>query len=512
MSVEFKSDYSLGKAAHFPLYLAEVLAPSGCKRGIEGDFCTRMKFKSPPSPPLQRGECSFATRRGSNEQSGFKRQAITLLLLCVASCWVHAEAQSVIISRPAANTTPRDADTILLQQLAGIAVQRNPQLHEAESAWRAAQMDSADVRGARWPRLEVSGTSKSRTFGDGNPYSGTTNRVGVTLTYTLFDGGKTSKQISAKDYQEQSAHSKYLQAREQTIFDTTSAYLQILKYRKLVELHQQNAERLSALVNKIQEIVQVIAGRRSELTQAVARQLQAREHRAAAEAKLREYEVQLLKLIGKENMPKAAAGKMPRIAYIAPDDGLDAATKSHPLLLAAEADRQALNDSAAVIRKSNDWPVFEVQASRMSGSDILGYTDPGQIFATVKWNAFQGFSGRAQEQALLERANSAQEKYRQTVLDIEYKLNSAWADYRNQHDRVDSLRILSANTEQVRNDFFIQWETLGKRTLLEVLSAENEHVSTMVSLASSESDEQLALARLRFESGTLAEWLFDKPN
>jgi len=65
------------------------------------------------------------------------------------------------------------------------------------------------------------------------------------------------------------------------------------------------------------------------------------------------------------------------------------------------------------------------------------------------------------------------------------------------------------NTEQVRNDYYIQWETLGKRSLLEVLTAENEHVSTMVNLASSELDEQLALARLRFESGTLAAWLFD---
>jgi len=92
---------------------------------------------------------------------------------------------------------------------------------------------------------------------------------------------------------------------------------------------------------------------------------------------LREFEVQLLKLIGAENMPKTAGGKMPHIAPISPTPAWRQ-RKIHPLLLSAEADRLALDDTATAIRKSNYWPVFEVQASKMSGTDILGYTDPGQ--------------------------------------------------------------------------------------------------------------------------------------
>lgn len=404
----------------------------------------------------------------------------------------------------------RDAEIRFLQQLVELALQRSPQLRDAEAAWHAAQMDTQEVRGARWPRLDVSGTSKSKTFGSGNPYgNGTTNRLGVTLTYTLFDGGKTGKQIASREFMEQSAHAKYLQVREQTIYDTANAFLQILRYRRLVELHQQNADRLAVLVGKMEQIVQVIAGRRSELTQATARLLQARENRAAAEARLREFEVQLLKLIGAENMAKTSGGTMPHFSPIPPGEGLAIAQKSHPLLLAAEADQLALNESATAIHRGNYWPVFELQASKMSGVDIMGYNDPGQMYATVKWNAFQGFSGSAQEKAVLQRATAAQERYQQTLFDIEYKLNSAWADYQNQHDRVASLRTLAESTEQVRNDYYIQWETLGKRALLEVLTAENEHVNTMVSLVSSEIDEQLALAKLRFESGTLAAWLYE---
>jgi len=44
--------------------------------------------------------------------------------------------------------------------------------------------------------------------------------------------------------------------------------------------------------------------------------------------------------------------------------------------------------------------------------------------------------------SVLERANAAQERYQQTVFDIEYKLNSAWADYQNQHDRIIACAYL----------------------------------------------------------------------
>lgn len=403
--------------------------------------------------------------------------------------------------------TSMDNDS--LRRLSGFALLHSPQLRDAEAGWRAAQMDIEEARGGRWPRVDISGNSKSKKFGTGNPYGdGSTNRVSLAVSYTLYDGGKIGKQISAREYQEKSARAKFLQIREQTVFDTTSVYLQILKYRRLVYLHQQNIERLNLLVAKLSEIVQTLGGRRSELTQATARLLQAKDSKTATEARLREFEIQLLKLVGSENLPRSSNDNVPSIEPVTPDAGMAAAQSSHPALLAAEADRLALSATAEAIRAENYRPTFELQASKMSGEDILGYSDPGQTFVAFKWNVFQGFSGRAQEKAMLERANAAQEKYQQMEFEIEYKLNSAWADYTNQTERIASLKVLATNTEQVRSDYFAQWETLGRRSLLEVLTAENEHLSTMVNLATSELDQQLALARLRFESGTLASWMF----
>lgn len=402
-----------------------------------------------------------------------------------------------------------NSGTEVLRRLSGTALLRSPQLHDAEASFHAAQMDTENARGDLWPRVDISGNGKAKMLGAGNPYAtGSTESVSVTVSYTLFDFGKTGKQISAREYQEQSARAKYLQIREQTVFDTATAYLQILKYRRLADLHQKNIERLELLEAKMREIVQTLSGRRSELTQVTARLLQAKDTMTVTKDRLREYEIQLLKLVGPENMPKSSDDTVPSIEPIAPEVGIAAAQKSHPILLAAEADRLALSVSAEAISAGNHMPMFELKASKMSGVDILGYSDPGQIFVAFKWNAFQGFSGRAQERALLERTIAAKEKYQQSMVDIEYKLNSAWADYNNQTGRIVSLKELAVNTEQVRGDYFAQWETAGRRSLLEVLTAESEHLSATVNLTTCTLDKSLAAAKLRFESGVLSSWMF----
>lgn len=406
-------------------------------------------------------------------------------------------------------STSNNSENETLRRLVGTALLRSPQLRDAEANWHAAQIDIDDVKGARWPRVDVSATSKSKMFGTGNPYgNGATDRAALTVTYTLYDGGKVGKQISAREYQERSANAKVKQAREQVVFETTTTYLQILKYRRLVELHDENIGRLGLLVEKMSEIVQTLPGRRSELTQSTARLLQAKDNKVAAEARLREYDIQLLKLVGSESSPKGRTEILPMIEPITPNEGMSKLKQEHPLLLAAEADTQALTANSEAIRAGNYWPVLDLQASQSSGKDIMGYSDPGQMYATLKWNAFQGMSGRAQENAMLERANAAQERYQQAAFEIEYKLNSAWADYNNQVERVASLKVLATNTEQVRSDYFAQWETLGKRSLLEVLTAENEHMTTMVSLVSGELDQRLAATKLRYEAGKLAAWMF----
>jgi len=166
----------------------------------------------------------------------------------------------------------------VLQRMVTAAIDRSPQLRESNAAARAAQMDTEQAKGARWPRVEVSAASTAVSVGGGNANGdGSVGRVGLTATYTLFDAGVNSSQIKAHEFTERSMTAKVSQTRETVAFDTVNVYLQIIKQQKIIDLFKAHIERLTLLVSKLEEIVKVFAGRRSELTQANARLGQARD-------------------------------------------------------------------------------------------------------------------------------------------------------------------------------------------------------------------------------------------
>lgn len=422
---------------------------------------------------------------------------------------LHKDAENITLIRNtySGSMIPNRGKGLLqVQRLVELALQHSPEIRDAEASWQAAHNDLDEAKGALWPKVDMNGNSAAAKFGKGNPYgNGTYNRVGVTLSYTVSDGGRTIGMISNKEHIEHSAQAKYLLARNKIAFETTNIFLQIAKQQMLIGAYQEYLDRMNLLANNMVEIVKVIPGRRSELTQANTRVMQAEENLFNAQSKKRDNQIELIKLIGE----KIKINDIKELDIDIPPLPLDAALKraeGHPALLAADADASAAKSLVNVSRASQA-PQLEVQASKMTGVDVMGYSDPGQVYFSVKWNAFQGFAGAANERAAISRAVSSDEKFRQTINEIEFKLNSAWADFQTQERRIKNFQLLLVGTDQVRQDYYTQWQVLGRRNLLEVLVAESEHLNTVAGLITGKVDKSIAAAKMYFEAGEMADWM-----
>lgn len=396
-----------------------------------------------------------------------------------------------------------------LAQWVTVAWARAPRMREALAQSQAAGHDLTQARGALWPRLELNANSTAAKI-DQAQASGLSGRVGATLSYSLWDFGKARSAIAARQADAAATQAKYRQVREDIANDTVSAVLQGIRLQRLIQVYQQHVADLGELVRKLSGIVEVVPGRRSELTQALARLGQVNDALLSLQAQQREAQLVLLRLLGPQPTPGGLIPLPTQVALAAqaPSQWLPAAQARHPGWLAARHEAEAAQAQVDELRAGRQ-PQLDVVLSKQSGRDVYGQASPAQAYLSARWLAFDGRSNEAGELALVARAQAAQERAAQVQQELDYRVQSAWADYEAQGHRMRQLASLVQHTDQVRQDYHAQWRELGRRSLLDVLSAESEHLNTRVSLVNSEVGRQLALARMHYEAGQLADQVLE---
>lgn len=91
-------------------------------------------------------------------------------------------------------------------------------------------------------------------------------------------------------------------------------------------------------------------------------------------------------------------------------------------------------------------------------------------------NAFEGYVGQSQEKSQLAQVLSEEECARRLRPEMGCTLHSAWDDKLTSQRRAQDLVQLDKSTDPVSLDFDDPCQTLGRRSLLDALTAEIEHL------------------------------------
>jgi hypothetical protein len=183
------------------------------------------------------------------------------------------------------------------------------------------------------------------------------------------------------------------------------------------------------------------------------------------------------------------------------DDVLDS-LKIHPQVRIVEADyRLNLNlvDQLAATRR----PQASVIAAHAPVS--LGFTQDYAQSVTLSITAplYDGNTLKSTERASLERANAAlerkEETLRQLTDDVKQRHSQAVRNLARAEEYVSLLEI----NKKVRDDFFVQWVSLGRRSLFELLAIEAEQFSLDTGYFTTLYDGMIGVAFLRTTAGEL---------
>jgi len=399
---------------------------------------------------------------------------------------------------------PEQAVRAALRSAADTAAERSAAVRQARNDWDAAKFDVDQVKGQRWPQVQVGANSPSLR-GSANTFDNTNkSTANVSVTTMIYDWGKTSKNIDSRTKTAEAAEFYYQAIAQQNAYDVSSNLVELAKNRAVYGIGEGYVKRMSELVDMLAEIVKIDPGRLSELSQAKARLLQAQTSQAVVAAQVRSLELSVRKLVGDEPTPMPSGTR-----WQLQLDGLDdavAAVQQNPAIEQAVAEAAAAKATAKSVR-AGSLPQLNWVINKTTAPDTFGQRQPWTTMLQLSWTPFQGGSQQAAERAALARASSSDDKREQLQLDSEFKVRDAHRDAIALATRAKLYGELSIETDLVRKQFFEQWYHLNRRSLVDVLSAESDFYNNQVSQVTTQFDAYQSILKIHLNNGTLDQWL-----
>lgn len=393
-----------------------------------------------------------------------------------------------------------------LKDAAQQAVLSNPEVQAKWHAFRAANGERDVAAGGFLPRVDLQAGVSREEHNEPLLVNNYNSRYGtLTLSQMLYDGFATSNDVARLDHNRLARLYELYDTTESTVLDVVHAHLDVLRYRRLVALAEDNYVQHRAVYDQIQQKAKAGVGRRVDLEQSAGRLALAEANLLTETSNLHDVSARYQRLVG---VPPAREFEEPTsLERDLPPDVLSAlrqSNKNHPAVLAAiEAIRASDNERKA--RKGAFQPRIDLRLSAEHGTNIdseIGMTNDKTAQIVLTWNLFNGFSDRAHLRQLAEQINVGRDLRDKVCRDVRQNLEIAYNDKRKLTELLTYLDQHQLSTEKARDAYHRQFD-IGQRTLLDLLDSENELFEAKRAYIEAEYDQLLAYARVQAGVGGL---------
>lgn len=340
----------------------------------------------------------------------------------------------------------------------------------------------------------------------GGEWTSVAQLAGVHVSQNLFNGFATPAQVQAATLRHEGAVFSLASTRQQVLFEGISAYLEVLRQRRLVELARGSEETIKRQLRLEDERVQRGAGIAVDVLQAKSRLQVAKEQRIAFEGALRAAIGRYLQIFARPPEVAAMAMPPPPLHLLPPD--LDDA------IAAARADNPALNASLAAVAeagearrlaRSGHYPSLDLVAGANYEKDtdlVEGVRTDVSVLVRATWTLFDGFAtsaATASAAAGYQGSRSDHDALERRVIEA---VRLAWHGLETAKERRELLHNGVVIAEQVF-EMRRKLRAAGRETAINVLDAEDELTRALIAQTTAEADAALATYRLLAAVGRL---------
>ena len=397
-------------------------------------------------------------------------------------------------------SAPVAAET--LQEALAAAYNNNPTLAGARAGQRAVDENVPIARADGLPSLNGSVTYNESLEAGRAVLSAPDRQVlgSVQLSVPIYQGGVVRNRLHAAETRVVAGQAQ-LRGTEASIFSqVVAAYMNVLRDEAVVALNRNNVEVLAVNLQATRDRFDIGDLTRTDVAQSEARLAVARGQLDAAQAGLINSRESYIRLVGHapDNLqsPPPLPG-MPASVEAAED----VAVEDNPDLIAARSAAQASGFDVRAARGAR-MPKVSLTTSG-SYTDYLGTAHTGAVVADRQWDnnaaagvtltvpIFQGGRPAAQVRQAQARESQALEQVIEVERSVIAQTRAAYASLQAANAVAESSAVaVSANQlslEGVRAE-----NSVGTRTILEILNAEQELLNAQVQLVTAKRDAYVA--------------------
>lgn len=404
--------------------------------------------------------------------------------------------------------TPSYAAT--LEEAMAKAYANNPGL-AAQRAQLGIADEQVDQAQAGWrPRVNgVVSAGKLYTKTPNNTYypdhgTHTPRAAGIEVVQPVFSGFRTINGVEAASKQSQAARAMVQAAEQQLLLNVGKAYLDVLRDQKLVELYRHNREVLDMRATETRKRFSVGEVTQTDVLQAQARLEGTKTGLTQAEGQLESDNAAYLRYVGGEPQQLSE----PKLEYPVPatlDDMIALSLKRNPAITAAACGEEAAIASVDVSRGAL-LPQLDLVGSVSRGWDqgdfVPGRQDNSQVMLRLTIPLYNAGVEYSQTRAARHAATQKRMELEDMRLAVRQAAVGAWSALKTAQSATSSSRSQVAANEKALEGVKKE-ASVGTRTTLDILNAEQELLAAKVNLVQSRHDEAVALLQARAVIGDL---------
>jgi adhesin transport system outer membrane protein len=399
------------------------------------------------------------------------------------------------------------ADQLFLNKAAKEILKTNPQILEKLNDYKSSLRGYEKAKLGYYPTLDLSGNIGTETTSRSSSDDITLNvsESSLTLNQNLFNGFGTKHEIELKKAKLKSSAYSYIEKANDVIFKFVKSYIDLLRSKELLEIEKKNVSIHEEIYKDTKKQYKSGIGRLSDLKEVFSKLSLAYSNYLSEENNYKDKAVSFHKFYGR--YIDAQQLQKPAIEWKIPQtfkETLLKAMQNNPSIIVQNYEFQAAKAYFRSTQKSF-YPKIDLELKAKSSKNIGGSesdVDTRSALLKFSYNLFNGGRDAKEVQIQKSLVLKQNEQKSQIKREIIENANLSWNSYEILKKQIDFLRKYKksseAKIESYKNEF-----DLGRRSLLDLLSAQDDYIDAKRKEINAEYDLMYAKFRILDSLGEL---------